>query len=397
VPEPILLDVSRLIWRVWAGLLPTGIDRTCLAYVAHYRDRARAVVQRGGVTRVFGASSSRRLFDILLERRGQARGQLLALLSRGVVQLPADLRGRFYLNVGHTGLNMPGHEAWLKRSGVRPIYFVHDIIPISHPEYCREGEAERHRARMAALLRGGSGVICNSQATLDELARFAHEEFGRGVPPALVAMLGHDSTGDRAPGAPPVASPYFVMLGTIEARKNHLLMLTLWAELARRLGDACPTLVVIGQRGWESEQAVDMLDRCAALTGRVVEMPRCDDATLAAYLRHARALLFPSFAEGYGLPLVEALGNGTPVLASTLPVFGEIAGDIPDYLHPLDGLGWMRAVEDYASSGSAARAAQVERLRGYRPHRWADHFAGVESWLAGVGAASGMAGRSTSE
>src|SRR5690606_35492466 len=161
-------------------------------------------------------------------------------------------------------------------------------------------------------------------------------------------------------------------LGTIEGRKNHLLILNLWADMARRLGPACPQLVIIGQRGWECEQTVDMLERCEAIRGHVTELPRCDDATLGAYMRGARALLFPSFVEGYGLPLVEALASKTPVIASDLAVFRELASDIPDYLSPIDGLGWMRAIEDYARDDSAMRAAQINRMSGWRAPTWED-------------------------
>jgi glycosyltransferase involved in cell wall biosynthesis len=92
-------------------------------------------------------------------------------------------------------------------------------------------------------------------------------------------------------------------------------------------------------------------------------------------------LLFPSFVEGYGLPLVEALAANTPVIASNLSVFRELAGDIPDYLSPIDGLGWSRTIEDYSNNESAARAAQLDRMAGWSPPRWEDHFGLVDRWL----------------
>ncbi len=100
---------------------------------------------------------------------------------------------------------------------------------------------------------------------------------------------------------------------------------------------------------------VDLLDRCVALKDHVTELPRCDDHELATWLAHAQALLFPSFIEGFGMPLVEALMLGVPVIASDLPVFREIAGDIPCYLDPIDGPGWRRAVLEYMSLQSSAR------------------------------------------
>ncbi|MBN8829224.1 MAG: glycosyltransferase family 4 protein, partial [Sphingomonadales bacterium] len=227
-------------------------------------------------------------------------------------------------------------------------------------------------------------VIGNSRDTLNELAVFAGLQGGLRVPPTLVAPLGVELAPQAGGGALPLplpGRPYFVMLGTIEGRKNHLLLLAIWADLARRLGPAAPQLVIIGKRGWESEQAVDMLERSDAIRGHVIELSRCEDALLAAYLRGARALLFPSFVEGYGLPLVEALACGTPVIASDLEVFRELAGDIPEYLSPVDGLGWARAVEDYAAPQSARRAAQLDRMGGWRAPTWEAHFAGVDRWL----------------
>jgi glycosyltransferase involved in cell wall biosynthesis len=180
----------------------------------------------------------------------------------------------------------------------------------------------------------------------------------------------------------PLAQPYFVILGTIEPRKNHWLLLHLWRELVAAHGAGrVPHLVVIGQRGWECENVVDLLERCDSLKGVVHEVSGAADAEVARYLRHACALLFPSFAEGYGMPLVEALMLGTPAIASPLEVFREIAADIPDYLDPLDGPGWARLVLDYAAPGSVRREAQRQRMRAFQMPTWERHFERVEGLL----------------
>jgi glycosyltransferase involved in cell wall biosynthesis len=99
-------------------------------------------------------------------------------------------------------------------------------------------------------------------------------------------------------------------------------------------------------------------------------------------LRSARALLFPTLVEGFGLPLIEALAAGAPVIASDLPVFHEIGREIPDFVDPLDGPAWSRAISDYALPDSPARAAQIARLASFRAPRWDDHFGLVDTWLA---------------
>src|SRR6202011_3047490 len=148
------------------------------------------------------------------------------------------------------------------------------------------------------------------------------------------------------------------------------------------LGDAVPRLVLIGQRGWETETAIDMLERCPALRGVVFERPNVPDVEAARLVQGAQALLLPSFAEGVGFPLVEALALGVPVLCSNLAALRENGGGVPEYLDPLDGLGWRSAVIDYALPWSPRRAAQLCRLSGWSAPSWQDHFAAVEALIA---------------
>lgn len=379
--HPVLIDVSRLIWRVWQGVLPTGIDRACIAYMTHYRGRALAVVQRGGVTRVLDGALSARLFDLLSSPPRDVRWRLLRLFAQGILggSVREDLGGALYLNVGHTGLDRAGHARWVRRSGVRAVYYVHDLIPITHPQFARAGVPQRHRTRMLTVLRHGAAVIANSADSVQALGAFA-KEAGLAMPPALIAPLGVDRA--QPSNAPPhLGAPYFVMLGTIEGRKNHALMLRVWRRLIPRMGEKTPKLVIIGQRGWQADEIFRQLDSDASLRAHVMELGRCDDAELRRWLGGARALLFPSFVEGQGLPLIEALAAGVPVIASDLAVFRETAGDIPDYLAPEDEAAWEAAIISYAAQHNEARARQVERMQGFVPPSWDTHFRAVEAWL----------------
>lgn len=375
-----LLDVSRLIWRVWTGRLPTGIDRVCLAYLDHFGPRARAVVQRGRFRLILSPGRSQELFALLRRGGPGFRGALLALLV-GAAATGGErqgLRGSLYLNIGHTGLDYAGLPGWLRKLGVKPVYLVHDLIPITHPQFCRAGEAQKHRARMRHALQSASGIIYNSSATRNAMEQFAQQQ-GLPVPQGLVAWLGAD---EQVPPAvlPAPRRPYFVMIGTIEARKNHQMVLQLWKDLVAQLGEPAPELVLVGQRGWEADAAFALLDGDAALADHVREMGRCDDATMFALLDGARALLMPSFIEGFGIPVIEALQRGTPVIASDLPVFREISGDIPLFLDPADRAAWHAAVLDFTGD-SALRQRQIALMPKFTPPDWTGHFAAVDAWL----------------
>jgi glycosyltransferase involved in cell wall biosynthesis len=222
------------------------------------------------------------------------------------------------------------------------------------------------------------GIIVNSNATANDLGPQLSQSLQQ--PGLLCAPLGID-TPTPDPHYPIPNGAYFVCIGTIEPRKNHLLLLNTWRVLADRLGVEAPKLLLIGRRGWENENILDMLDRCPGLVGLVREYRGLPDKAVASLLQGARALLFPSFAEGYGLPLAEALALGVPAICSDLPALREVGGDAPEYLDPLDGLGWRRLIMNYAEPDSRMRDAQVERISFWSRPSWEQHFALVDPFL----------------
>jgi glycosyltransferase involved in cell wall biosynthesis len=385
----IILDLSRLLLRA-SQRAPTGIDRVELAYaeylLVHEPHRLHfAAIHPLGHPALLPQRPARRFVEMISRHWSMPGGDPRRLLLAGQVLLQGTLlRPRLgdawntgsnkptrpiYLNVSHHQLNRPRVIERLKRQGTRFVCLVHDLIPMQLPEYVRPRAAARHRRRIDTVARLSDGIICNSAATRDSLAPYLGQA-GR-APPLVVAQLGVAAA--FAPPAPaPDRAPYFVCLGTIEPRKNHLLLLNIWRRLAEQ-GGVVPRLLLAGRRGWENENALDMIDRCGALAGLVEQRHGLSDEAVRSALRGARALLFPSFAEGYGLPLAEALALGVPVLCSDLPVLREVGGDVPDYLDPLDGMGWMTAVRDYASRHAPRRDAQLARLAAWRPPSWDRH------------------------
>lgn len=382
--EPdILLDVTRLVWRVWTGRLPTGIDRVCLAYLDHYGPRALAVVQRKNFRLILAKQQSEELFALLRRGGPSFRIRLLALLAKAFMTggYREPTQGWIYLNVGHTGLNDPGLAQWLHKRRWKPVFLVHDLIPISHPQFCRPGEANRHRKRIETVLDCASSVIVNSAATGAALADFA-KQTGKAAPPMTVAWLAADTLpaiGIQQPSRRPV----FVTIGTIEGRKNHLLLLKLWQRLVDKLGADAPELVLIGQRGWQADEVFALLDNSPELQSHVHELGRCDDHTMLAWLAQARAVLLPSFIEGFGIPVVEALQCGVPVIASDLPVFQEIAGEIPLFLDPHDEDAWEAAILEYCTDHSD-RSRQLATMPAYQAPTWHEHFVVVDDLLAAL-------------
>lgn len=439
----IWLDIARLLERACAGSL-TGIDRVELAYAEHLPEgRTRFVVLNRWSSRfALLPTKAVRTFLAALHQTWDTgrvvacRRQAVSLLvGSAIAPAPPD-RDAVYLLVSHRHLHREAALASaLRGSAAAFVPLIHDLIPLEFPEYARPGEAERHRRRMATVARLADAVVVNSVATGSALRRWLPADR-----PVFTARLGvaervcraFDDTVASPPSScrrmpasttspspienvdagmrrydglgPPLGhtdsplvsiaesaapgGPYFLTVGTIEPRKNHLLLLHLWRRLIATHGVSAPHLLIAGRRGWENENIVDLLDRCEALRSHVHELGPIPDRQLTALTRNARAVLMPSFAEGFGLPVAEALASGTPVLCSDLPAHWEAGGAVPEYLDPLDTPAWLTAILDYAGDNSARRAAQLRRLPSWKVTTWDEHVGGVVGFLNRVAPAA---------
>ncbi|WP_339913557.1 glycosyltransferase family 1 protein [uncultured Brevundimonas sp.] len=404
----VLFDVGRLLDRT-ARDAPTGVDRVCLAYadwlasrrnvtlvpVLTVRNRLRTI-DPGGFGRTIRTlrkrwagddSPTRSEHDLvqalgsggngvsiighealpqgLAARRAHAVSQALA--SR---PLTPPTPGQTYISVGHTSLNSPATLAGLARNGVSSLIMVHDLIPITHPEYCRPGDDVRHWTRVRTALAHASRIVVNSRYTADQLAAFAVRE-QLPQPPTQAIPLGLEPAFLPCTTAP-ADPPYFVHIGTIEARKNLAFLLTLWRRLQEGMGDACPRLVLIGRYGWENEAVLDHLQRSPNLQGLVHQVSGLPDAALVRLMHKARAVVAPSSVEGFDLPAVEAMAMGVPLIASDIPVHRELVA-AAQLIDPLDGPGWLAALE------AATRKRPIAPP--YAAPTWAAHFDAVATFI----------------
>ena len=387
-PRPVVLDVSRTLSRVGLGG-ETGIDRVEAAYLHEVLSRCEAplflarivrgvaVLDRDGMEVFLAARDTdgfpapdlighlsrslpplRRRAESLIRRHAvdwSLRSRADDLLNR---VLPA---GADYLNIGHSNL-VTGLGLMAGRG--RNVVLVHDVIPLDFPEFARPGTPERFEARMRAVSAQADVVICNSAHTAERTAHWL-ERFGR-VSRIEAIPLGVAEVGPVPP--PDGGPPSFVVLGTIEPRKNHALLLEIWSRFENTLPEAAvPRLHLVGRRGWSNAPVFQRLDSAGYMGRHVVEHGFLPDEDVRALMVSARAVLFPSLAEGFGYPLVEALQLGRPVIASDLPAFRELAPEGPDYLDPRDVDAWARRIMDLADAPLAE--GQRQTFSG-----WAEHF-----------------------
>lgn len=268
--------------------------------------------------------------------------------------------GFAYFNIGHSNLTERVLSVMKTLPGTRITVLVHDTIPLDHPDWQREGTVAAFAAKFARVSRHADRVIATTRAAKADLQRhFATLERS---PEIVVAPLGH-SPAIPDPHALPADlrfdPPVFLCLGTIEPRKNHALLLDVWDMLPR----GAAQLVICGSRGWRCEEVFARLD---ARPPGVIELSGLSDGAVAAIMRRARALLFPSRAEGFGLPLVESAAAGLPVLCSDLPVCREVMGPAGIYLEPTNAYIWEQNVRAAIDTPPPTRA--------YQPLTWEAHF-----------------------
>lgn len=357
--DRVVFDVTRL-YRNRLSPFGTGIDRIDLAIglelSSRFGDTCRFVhVCYGGFAEMSG-DEARGLLQALDRRwhdSAGAGGANLALpLALGRLRAMASGgfgKGATYIVASHSGL--PQREGYLRRfdpdGQMRRLAYIHDLIPLDYPEYQTPRSRLIFRRYLAELATGPLSFAVNSADTGRRLATYADAQGWRIAPPVVaIPELEHgaDSPTDLPASLKPVfdKGPVFTVLGTIEPRKNHLLLLTLWRQMAAA-GEA-PQLLVIGKRGWMNDNIVALLDECATIRPYVTEATGLSDGQIAAALGQSRAMLFPSFAEGLGIPMLEAKAAGLKVIASDLPALREIAADDTVFLNPLDGPGWRDAI-----------------------------------------------------
>jgi len=362
-PEPLFALVRTTLGVVLLDRVGTRAlrDRIAGAFPWGPIDLLGRISQRHNPLRAAAEADLRRLALGRTWPRGLAR-----LLRR---HLP---RGFAYLNVGHANLSARSFAA-VHAAGGRAAVLIHDTIPLDYPEFASPGLPEAFARRLANVAQAADLVICNSEATRADATRH-FENMGR-VPQMIVSHLGTDlpqPAADSLPQGLDPRRPYFVTLGTIEPRKNHALLLDIWQKMAADPpAGGVPPLYIVGRRGWNNAALFARLD--AGVPG-VHELGALSDAAAAALLAGAAGLLFPSLAEGYGLPPLEAAALGVPVLCGDLAIYRETLGDYPVYADLGDSYRWRTKIGAMAEDAGRAEGATKQARAIPRLPTWADHF-----------------------
>lgn len=325
----------------------------------------------------------RRRDDVELVELGQppartraGRQRLVRGIARELTWMPARLPLRSRA-AGVDLLHCPVPLAPV-RAGVPLVVTVYDAMPLRHPEWFPWANVAHMRLVGARALRRAAAIVCASEHARGDVA----DAFGLDPARIHVAPLGVD--GRFSPGPMPagllerlgIGSPYVLCVATLQPRKNLRGAL---AAFERLVGDGAPhRLVIVGARGWRAAPELRAL-RDSPVAGRIVAPGRVSDADLVGLLRGAAVVAVPSLYEGFGLPALEAMACGAPVVCSDRTALPELVGDAAELADPGDADGLAAALARAIEPARAAelRAAGPRRAALFTWERCADRVVGA--------------------
>lgn len=249
---------------------------------------------------------------------------------------------------------------------------VHDMIPFTHPQYVSPHFAEEYRRWIGFAVATSRRLLVPSEASRSSMVQIFPESADRLRVIPLGVAAGPPVPGAPASGGEPAPILY---VSSVVPRKNHEMLVRAWraafSDLKRK---AVPPLAIAGSCRWQTALRLKLL--AGPLHGKLHIHGNINDRELEALVNRASFIVFPSHAEGWGLPVSEALARGKTGLVSTaLPE--EADQNLLPRLAPEDMAAWAREMRRLATDTALRQAREEEVRRRFRPGRWQDTLSAV--------------------
>lgn len=266
------------------------------------------------------------------------------------------------------------HYTIPERSHTPIVVTIHDLTFIDHPEWHERSKVMVFRRAIEIAARKAAVLVCVSQSTADRLVEHAKPR-GRVVvvPHGVDRNLFHPPTepdeksDEEALRRAGVHRPYVLFVGTLEPRKAVPNLIAAFDRVAGGNGDL--SLVLAGGRGWGAT-AVDEAIAMAAHSDRVLQTGYVADELVGVLMRRAEVVAYPAYEEGFGLPALEALASGTPLVTTEGSVMAEVAGDAASLVVPGDIEGLAGAIDKAVCRGPGVHEGIAAGLLVAASHTW---------------------------
>ena len=258
--------------------------------------------------------------------------------------------------------------AEVRAAGGEIVSCIYDLIPQLYKGASVGRVPEIHLAWLKAALAECDGIIAISHTVAEELCDYVASERLPVRPGLKIGWFrcGSDVRPAREGEASPqmraafaTDAPTFLLVGTVEPRKGHAIALAGFEALWRAGVDA--RLVLIGRRGWHVDTVIADITGHREFGKRLFWFENADDSDLAFAYDGCRAVLAPSYAEGFGLPLAEAAWRNRPAICSDIPVFREVGGEGALYFRVNDAQAMAATIRDFLEGRARPDPARVAR------------------------------------
>lgn len=260
----------------------------------------------------------------------------------------------------------------LKKQGTRIAAHIYDIIPVTEAQYCHEFTSLNFLEYIGAQIYNSDLIIANAKATvdaIDELIQGTEIEHINGK----VVKLGSDiCQSNKMQGArqeiEQIAQKgkYVLMVGTIEPRKNHKFVLE---AFEKSLFEKGVNLIFAGRIGWNVEEFVAYIRTHKEINKKLFLVTNASDQDISYLYQNALVVAFPSFNEGFGLPIIEAFDHGALVLASDIPVLREVGEEFCKYFSLKNTDQFIEEINLYLENNDEYKKDK-EKIHEYKKYTW---------------------------
>jgi glycosyltransferase involved in cell wall biosynthesis len=264
-----------------------------------------------------------------------------------------------------------------QETGIAVFAVCYDVLPIVHPEYFQSRNVvQRFRRQTGFLVSWADRIASISRSVRADLQDFARTVDGAS-PDLTTLVLGFDIPKRTSQGRPAVAASldtrgYVLCVGNINIRKNHALLYRVWRRLAAERADDLPVLVIAGRIGWRADDVVHAIRTDPAVEGRIVMIHDADDGALAWLYENCRFTVYPSFYEGWGLPVSESLAFARHCLTSSSSSMPEAAAGLAATLDPNDDDAWAAAIGELLDHPDRLAEIESEIRSTFRLRSWSE-------------------------
>jgi glycosyltransferase involved in cell wall biosynthesis len=255
-----------------------------------------------------------------------------------------------------------------KNSQVKLVTILYDLTPVLAPQFAVAAVTEAFENYMSQVLPRSDLVLAISNNTAKD-ARHWLESTGKKEKVKIEVFRLGDEIGNDHPAPIKVPKNYILCVGTIEARKNHTALYYAY-KLAAAEGKTLPPIVVAGRQGWMAGDIYQIISNDLDTKDSFTFLHNTSDDELSWLYKNALFSVYPSFYEGWGLPIAESLLRGTFCLASNTSSMPEIAGDLIDYFSPYSPEQLMKKIEAYHSKPAELKAKKTQIEKNYKATTW---------------------------